>query len=331
MAPAYGLSASVIAIAVPSGITRKRHMVGNNPLRRGLFGVTALIRSVERVRGHLGLRPNGGPPRLACARRRTNGTDLRHHVPYPGFLVVLCAMLSAIPAAQASAQGGPPLLTDDPGTPGDGHWEINTAVTVERIMAATTVEVPLLDANYGWGDRVQLKYEIPLQVIEWEHGATRTGLGNSLLGVKWRFADAHHAGLDISVYPQFEFNNPTSAAERGVVEQGSALLLPVELARSWARVALNGEVGYQVVEEGDDRLRYGMAVGYDATEALELLAELHSESQADFSEEDLILEVGMRQDVASALTALFAIGTGIGGPRSARSSLVAYVGLQVRR
>jgi len=27
----------------------------------------------------------------------------------------------------ARAQGGPPMVTDDPDTPGDGHWEINLA------------------------------------------------------------------------------------------------------------------------------------------------------------------------------------------------------------
>ena len=31
----------------------------------------------------------------------------------------------------ALAQGGPPFLTDDPGTPGDGRWEINLAFTSE--------------------------------------------------------------------------------------------------------------------------------------------------------------------------------------------------------
>ena len=57
------------------------------------------------------------------------------------------------------AQGGPPMLTDDPGTPGDGHWEINTAVTTEQRPGERSSEPPLLDLNYGIGDRIQLKYE----------------------------------------------------------------------------------------------------------------------------------------------------------------------------
>ncbi len=32
----------------------------------------------------------------------------------------------------AFAQGGPPLITDDPGTPRDSNWEINVAFTLVK-------------------------------------------------------------------------------------------------------------------------------------------------------------------------------------------------------
>ncbi len=59
------------------------------------------------------------------------------------------------------AQGGPPLITDDPGTPGDGNWEINIAFTAEKRKTVRSYENPILDINYGLGDRIQLKYEVP--------------------------------------------------------------------------------------------------------------------------------------------------------------------------
>ena len=31
-------------------------------------------------------------------------------------------------ATALHAQGGPPMITDDPGTPGPGRWEINIAI-----------------------------------------------------------------------------------------------------------------------------------------------------------------------------------------------------------
>ena len=87
-------------------------------------------------------------------------------------------------------QGGPPLITDDPGTPGDGTWEINLAFTAEKTAEDEWFfEAPLLDINYGVGDRVQLKFEIPWVWLHEEGEATRNSLGNSEIGVKWRLFD----------------------------------------------------------------------------------------------------------------------------------------------
>jgi len=40
----------------------------------------------------------------------------------------IALLLLLMASACAHAQGGPPMLTDDPGTPGDGKWEVNIAV-----------------------------------------------------------------------------------------------------------------------------------------------------------------------------------------------------------
>lgn len=71
----------------------------------------------------------------------------------------LLLLLGAAPSLRA--EGSPPLITDDPGTPGDGHWEINIGVSTEKRPGARASELPLLDLNYGVGDRLQLKYEVP--------------------------------------------------------------------------------------------------------------------------------------------------------------------------
>jgi len=46
------------------------------------------------------------------------------------------------------------MVTDDPCTPGNGNWEINLAWLGERSAAETAQDVPLLDMNYGVGERV---------------------------------------------------------------------------------------------------------------------------------------------------------------------------------
>jgi hypothetical protein len=102
------------------------------------------------------------------------------------------------------AQGGPPFRTDDPETPGNQHWEINFGFIGDRNPAAGAYQVPDFDFNYGLGDRIQLKYELPIAIEETRPqaaapdtpavpGSVIGGLGESLLGVKWRFYE-HHPG-----------------------------------------------------------------------------------------------------------------------------------------
>ncbi|MES2393884.1 MAG: hypothetical protein V4555_19765 [Acidobacteriota bacterium] len=116
--------------------------------------------------------------------------------------LALLAGLSA--ASSALAQGGPPFRTDDPETPGNKHWEVNVGFLGERNPVAGSYQVPDFDFNYGLGDRIQLKYEIPIAIEELrtvrgtaatpaQPGNVMGGLGESLLGVKWRFYE-HHPG-----------------------------------------------------------------------------------------------------------------------------------------
>jgi hypothetical protein len=117
----------------------------------------------------------------------------------------LGAILLALPplfAGAACAQGGPPFRTDDPDTPGNKHWEINFGWIGDRNPAGGSYQVPDFDINYGLGDRIQLKYEIPIAIEETRAqpatpaspavaGRVIGGLGDSLLGIKWRFYEHH--------------------------------------------------------------------------------------------------------------------------------------------
>jgi len=112
--------------------------------------------------------------------------------------------LPALFAVAAYGQGGPPFRTDDPETPGNQHWEINFGWIGDRNPAAGAYQVPDFDINYGLGDRIQLKYELPIAIEEIrplpatpgappQAGHVIAGLGESLLGIKWRFYE-HHPG-----------------------------------------------------------------------------------------------------------------------------------------
>jgi hypothetical protein len=247
----------------------------------------------------------------------------------PMFLKALIALAAVtLSAPSALAQGGPPLLTDDPGTPGAGRWEINLASTIERRRSEWFLEAPLLDINYGVGDRIQLKFELPWLILNEGDDRIRSGLGNSLVGVKWRFADEDRHGVAVSVYPQLEFNNPTTSARRGLVEEGTQLLLPVQVARRVGVIGVNAEIGYGLVQHRSDEWVYGLAFGYSASERFELLGEIHGAALRDFSEDNLVFNLGTRWKVNNKLVVLGSAGRSFRDPASGVHPFLAYIGIQ---
>ncbi len=79
--------------------------------------------------------------------------------------ILLTIVLGAV-SATAHAQGGPPFRTDDPETPGNRHWEVNFGFVGDRNATSGAYQVPDFDFNYGLGDRIQLKYELPIALEE---------------------------------------------------------------------------------------------------------------------------------------------------------------------
>ena len=237
----------------------------------------------------------------------------------PAALGALSVTLNA-GAGAAVAQGGPPLITDDPGTPGDGNWEVNLAVEYERSRRERLLEAPLLDVNYGLGERLQLKAEVP-----WVFGEDREAderlseFGGAEFGVKWRFLDEDAAGIAASVYPQLELDWP-----------GVRFLLPVQVARHFGPWGVGGEVGYNVVEGDEDEWVYGVAASYEASERLELVGEVHGEADADFDEDQLVFNLGFRYGLTDDLALLFAAGRSLreSGGGDDEPDLLLYGGLQ---
>src|SRR5262245_1398326 len=62
--------------------------------------------------------------------------------------------------ASESVVSSPPMEMDDPGTPGPRGIEVNFVGTLVRLGPGRSSE-SLFDANYGIGERLQLKYERP--------------------------------------------------------------------------------------------------------------------------------------------------------------------------
>ena len=201
-----------------------------------------------------------------------------------------CLKLAAfllLPVA-AWPQGGPPFRSDDPDTPGNRHWEINLGFIGERSPFGGTYSTPDIDINYGVGNRIQLKYEVPLGIGETRGDSSHVaaGLGNSLLGVKYRFYQRHsktrvrdgerEVKFSLSTYPQLLLSHPTRAVARGIAEPAPQLLLPLEANANYGWIRISGEVGYWLAgKDAPNSWIQAVMAGHEFRKDTELYLELY--------------------------------------------------------
>jgi len=234
-------------------------------------------------------------------------------MPFAPRRFVLAALL--LTPLLAHAQGGPPFRTDDPETPGNQHFEINFGFIGERNPATGSYQIPDFDFNYGLGDRIQLKFEIPIALQETVPQPAQVigGIGDSLPGIKWRFYEHHPkdplfkdrfgtglkglfshkppenpdspeqiVDLSISTYPQLFLSNPTNSVSRGLVAPGPNFFLPLEINARVGSIRFDGEVGYNF---GNRNLPQswgrGLLVGHEFSERTEAYLELYDQQDAN--------------------------------------------------
>jgi hypothetical protein len=125
--------------------------------------------------------------------------------------IVSCMLITMWIPSGAHAQAGPPFLSNDPGTPGNGNWEINIAGAQSISRGVASYQVPQLDLNFGLGDRVQLTYEIPYVIESQAEQPRQSAWSNAFPGVKWRFLDQGEGNWQASIFPQVETNGLASA------------------------------------------------------------------------------------------------------------------------
>ena len=160
---------------------------------------------------------------------------MTRHSTFRALLLTCCSFSIAAPIAYA--QGGPPFRTDDPDPPGNGHWEINIGFIGDRNPGTGAYQLPDFDINYGLGDRIQLKYELPIALEQTlptpasdgalpVHATVLAGVGESLLGVKWRYfehrpGDSFRSGFGTGLPALFRHQEPKLPASASGDSPGS--------------------------------------------------------------------------------------------------------------
>lgn len=242
------------------------------------------------------------------------------------FALLLVGVI-ALPIA-LNGQGGPPMITDDPETPGNGKWEINVASTLRQHSGQRALECPAIDLNFGLGEHIQLKLEGTLALLKRHDAGLIAGLGDALTGIKWRFLDEDINGVSMSVYPQVEWNMAHASARRGLVENGTHILIPVQISRRLGWLVLDAEIGDSIDFVDGDEAFYGLLAAVSLNKNLELLAELHGVNKFDGSGSELTANWGARQKVDEHVTLLLSLGHDLHALRGEKRSFIAYLGVQ---
>jgi hypothetical protein len=236
-------------------------------------------------------------------------------------------MLVAAVARVAFGQGGPPMITDDPGTPGNGKWENNFAIIFEHRPNETSIDVPEIDLNFGVGEHIQLTLQnAPVLLKRSGHGLIG-GPGSTEAAVKWRFLDEATSGLDMSMFPRVIFNVVQSSVRRSLAEDGTRFQIPFQMAKTFGRWHADVEVGPRARTVGRSEWLYGVVGGFDVSKSTMLMAELHDESRMNFSGDVLTLNVGLRHEFTENYILIVSMGHELRSPDQP-TALIGYFGMQ---
>jgi hypothetical protein len=243
--------------------------------------------------------------------------------------IVLCLVLLAtgLPSL-ARAQAGPPFLTNDPGTPGNGNWEINIASAQSISRGAAAYQVPQIDLNFGLGDRIQLTYEVPY-VVETQTGqAHQSAWSNAFPGVKWRFLDLGEGDWQASIFPQIETNGLASAQLKDIAVAGPRWLLPFEVTKRLGPLDFDFEAGYYLPKDGVRERILGLVAGRSLSERLDLAVELYNDHAIGAPPNETTLDLGGRFKLTRGFIALFMAGRSVSGATNG-PEFIGYIGIQI--
>jgi hypothetical protein len=226
------------------------------------------------------------------------------------------------------AQGGPPMITDDPGTPGDRKWEINLAIALEHRSDETSLDLPAIDLNYGVGENIQLTLQTAPVLLKRDDQGPIGGLGGTEAAVKWRFLDEEKNGVDTSMFPRIIFNIQSSSARRGLADDGTRFQIPFQIAKSFGRFHADAEFGPVGITVGRSEWLYGIVGGYEVAKPTMLMAELHGTSRMNFSRDDLTINFGLRHEITKTRILIISLGHELRSPEESLA-LIGYFGVQL--
>ena len=230
---------------------------------------------------------------------------------------------------QTYGQGGPPMITDDPGTVDKGHFEINSGITAEHTVSESLFEFPFIDINYGVSGRQHLNFEVPLVSRYIKGIGMQKGIGKVGIGTKFRFVDKDYAGIDISTHPACSFILSNDAVEKEVVDEGTEFFIPIEFQKDFNKNFLGIELGRLINTRSQDLWTYGALYAKEFNSRINIAVEINGNSNTNFNETTLFLNLGTRITMTQSFKILLSAGKSIISPEGTENIYIGYLALQI--
>jgi Putative MetA-pathway of phenol degradation len=230
-------------------------------------------------------------------------------------LVALIFALLAVPRAFA----GPPFQTDDPEPVAFRHYEAYLFGTFDRAGGATVAQLPAIEFNWGAVPNLQIHIIIPDA-----YSSGSYGIGDTELGVKYRFVQENAKRPQVGVFPLLEL--PTGSSRLGLGNGRVWARLPLWVQKSYGPWTTYGGIGYQINHAAGmkDSVFAGWLLQRQITTRLTLGAEAYRQGPLTVGgRQSTFGDAGGYYNFRQNLSLLFMIGHTVTGERHT----VGYVGL----
>lgn len=234
-------------------------------------------------------------------------------------------LLAILLLSSVESQAGPPYVTDDTETPPRNGWEINIPYTRTSASGIVETEEPLIDINYGLRDNVQLSAESPSAGISGTGTVSASGLGDTVVGSKWRFREETGSTPQLAVFPRVLI--PTGNAERRLGAGSPQYVLPLVGQKSWGEWTSFGNIGYVIQTAQDTRNHwyYGIVMTKEITDRFTPGFEIYGNTPTDVGGQSLVgYNIGLQWTLNRYLNLLASAGHSLHG----ESTSTLYLGLQ---
>ena len=137
---------------------------------------------------------------------------------------------------------GPPFKTDDPQPVELGHLELYLFSAGQHLPGSSTGIGPAVEFNYGILPDTQFHVIIPYAYNRSQDTLTQSGVGDTELGVKYRFVHETDTLPQVGLFPLVEI--PTGSAGKGLGSGHTQIYLPVWVQKSWGPWTTYGGYGW---------------------------------------------------------------------------------------